>query len=255
MEVGFCHLCKLNKLLCNSHALLNSQFVPILRSGNGKGISLTNDEKTFNKYSSDSWHKPLFCRECERRLNDDYDRFACSTLTGKFKNFFRTEKGIVFEPLESERLRMSFLSILWRISISTHLSYSNVELPYTLQDELWSFFYFRRIATLDRYVVSISKITDSTETDGFEQEHLRNMVFSPFARRYEGFISVCFLFLGFFIEIFIPMIPPKYLTNPGVVHGSTGRLVVPFIEILDIPEVVEVLISGLKKDSDGKTKF
>lgn len=255
MNHGICKLCTQYKLLCDSHAIPNSLFNYILRKSDGKAIILINDAKTPNRYSSDTWEVKLLCEDCEQLLNISYDAYGIAVFRGHQGHPERGPSGITFRNIDRKKLRMFFLSVLWRISVSTHSSYSSIDLPVHWEEELRESLLYKKAVPSNKYTVAISRMTDSTVCNGFSNEDLRGLVASPFARDFGSFISVCYLFLGFFVETFLPKVPPKYSKRVGILHGKSLIFLAPYIELLDIPELVGVLGRALEKHDQGLSTF
>lgn len=252
--IGICRLCLKRGELCDSHALPNSVFKYIFRKSQGKAIVLTGDSNTAIQNSSDSWSQSLLCYACEGKLNKNFDQYGISVFRGNQGQTKIQDEGIAFRNIDKVRLKGFFLSLLWRISISQHANYSNINLPYALEEELREALMEERKFRGSLSTVAIYRLRDSTKIDDFSQEGLREFVMSPFGREYtNGPISVCFLFFGYFIEIFISKIPAKYLSRPGVIAGDTPILLAPYLEFLEVPEILLILTNAVKKHQDGNS--
>jgi len=156
-------------------------------------------------------------------------------------------EGVDLLNVDRRRLRMFFLSVLWRVSVSSHPSYSNIDLPYRWEEDLRQALASDRPVPQSRYTVAIYKMRDSTPVGGFSNEDLRSFLAAPFARDYGEFLSVCFPFLSFFVETFFPRVSPAYAKRRGVLHGRGPVIPVPYVEVLEIPEIMNVLVSALRK--------
>lgn len=254
MYTGICKLCLGSTPLCDSHALPNSLFNYILRKNDGKAIVIVDDANTPIRYSSDTWDVRLLCAACERLLNERYDAYGMSVFRGHQGGVLRDSIGVNLLRIDRRRLRMFFLSVLWRISVSSHTNYSNIDLPFLWEDDLRFALFEGKPITQSRYTVAVYKMRDSTPEGGFDGENLRNFIMAPFGRSFGNFISVCYPFMGFFVETFLPKVPPKYAKKPGVLYGSTPVFHAPFIEILDIPEIMTMMVCGLDKHLNGKSQ-
>lgn len=254
MRLGICHLCRQHRELCDSHALPNSLFNYILRKSSGKAIVIIDDSSSPTHYSSDTWDTELFCDGCERKLNHRYDRYGMAVFRGHEGNVSRGPDGLTFVRIDRRRLRMFFLSVLWRISTSSHPSYSNIDLPYEWEDELHQVFVTGNTMPSARFTVAVYKLRDSTPEGGFSNENLRSFIMSPFARSFGSYISVCFPFLGFFVKVFLPRLPKPHAKRPGVLYGSSPLFLAPYAEVLDIPEIMSALVRGLHKEHVGLSR-
>jgi len=252
MKSGICKLCMTQRELCDSHALPNSAFKYIFRQSEGKAIVLTDDSQTPIKTSSDSWSDYLLCLVCEKILNDGFDQYGIAVFRGDKGHTRILNEGILFGDVDKQRLRMFFLSLLWRISISPHDSYRNIDLPYVLKEELRDAFFKGTRIRGSLCTVAIYRLRDSTKTSGFSHDGLREMITSPFARKYQnGQVSICFLFFGYLVEIFISKLPTKYLSRPGVICGSETIFLAPYLEILEVKEIVSIFAKSIIKHDNG----
>ena len=251
MRTGLCRLCLERKPLCDSHALPNSLFNYILRRNAGKAIVLNDDATSPARKSSDTWDAELLCQDCESKLNRKYDAYGMAVFRGHEGNVQPHEGGVDLLRIDRRRLRMFFLSVLWRISVSSHSNYSNIDLPYAWEEDLRSALDNERPVPDSRYTVALYKMRDSTSVGGFSNEDLRGFIAAPFGRSYGEFISVCFPFMSFFVETFFPRVPALYAKRRGVLYGRSPVLSVPHVEVLEIPEIMRTLVNALKKEVEA----
>lgn len=254
MQTGICKLCLKLRQLCNSHALPNSIFKYILRKNNGKAVILTDDETTPIEFSSDTWGAELLCVECEKKLNEKYDAYGIAVFRGHAGKTNVEIGGICFSQIDRRRLRMFFLSILWRVSVSTHPSYWNGTLSSVWEEDLRHSLNFSNPIPQIRYTVFVRKMRDSTPKDGFDTESIREIICSPISRQYKSIFSVCFTLLGYFVEIFIPRVSHQLSKKEGMLYGRANTFLAPYIEILEIPEMMQLFIRGVMKDVSGLSK-
>lgn len=253
MKTEPCRLCRLNKPLCNSHALPDSLFKYILRKNSGKAIVVNSDKNTPVHYSSDTWSDKLLCNSCEAKLNASFDDYGMKVFRGHKGSIVPENLGVNIVGVDASRLRMFFLSILWRVSISRHNSYKNIDLPYAWEEDLRLALEIGRKIPESRYHVALFKLHDPTPQGGFNNEALRSFISAPFARRARDFVAICFPFLGFYIEIYMPKLPKKYSNRPGILHRGTVHFA-PYMDALEIPEIMEIMVNGLRKHEDGLSK-
>lgn len=256
MKSGICKLCLNQRELCDSHALPNSAFKYIFRQSKGKAVVLTDDNQTPIKTSSDSWSDYLLCLDCEKNLNDDFDQYGIAVFRGEKGEVKIIDNGVSFSNVDKQRLRMFFLSLLWRISISPHDSYRNIDLPYALEEELRDALAEGKKIRGALCTVAIYRLRDTKKTSGFSHDGLREIIASPFARKYgNGQVSICFLFFGYLVEIFISRLPKKYLSRPGIISGNGNIFFAPYQEILEVKEIVSTLARSLQKHDSGLSKI
>lgn len=247
MRTGLCRLCLNQRPLCDSHALPNSAFKYILRKNAGKAIVIVDDATTPARKSSDTWDVELLCEDCERRLNRNYDSYGMAVFRGHEGSVRAHAQGVDFLRIDRQRLRMFLLSIVWRVSVSDHPNYSNIDLPHAWEEDLRRAFDEERRIPDSKFTVAIYKMRDTTPVGGFSNEDLRSFIAAPFGRSYGSFISVCFPFMSFFVEAFFPSAPVKFAKRRGVVFGRSPVLSVPHVEVLEVPEIMNTLVSALRK--------
>lgn len=250
MSIGQCSLCLNQRPLCNSHALPNSVFKSILRKNAGNAKVIFYDATTPARNSSDTWGAELLCKDCEAKLNHKYDAYGMAVFRGYEGRVVVHAEGVDLLSIDRQRLRMFLLSIVWRVSVSDHPNYSNIDLPWAWEEELRCAFDQERKILDSRFTIAIYKLRDRTPVNGFRNENLRDFILAPVARNYGSFISVCFAFLGFFVEAFLPRAPTKVSKRPGVVFGRSSVLTVPYLEVLDVPEIEAIFVKALTKELD-----
>jgi hypothetical protein len=251
MRTGLCRLCLNRRPLCASHALPDSAFNYILRKNAGKAIVITDDATSPARNSSDTWDAELLCEDCEQKLNRSYDAYGMAVFRGHEGSVRADRDAVDFLRIDRQRLRMFLLSIVWRVSVSNHPNYSNIDLPHAWEEDLRRAFDEERKIPDNRYTVALYKMRDSTPVGGFSNDDLRSFIAAPFGRSYGSFISVCFSFMSFFVETFFPSTPAQFAKGRGVVFGRSPVLSVPYVEVLEVPEIMNVLVSALRKELEG----
>lgn len=259
-ESGSCKLCLAEAELKNSHAIGDSVFKRIYRkkSNSGKAIVLTLDEENI-KYSSDSWSEHQLCGSCEKLLNTRYETYSLGILRGKNVEVDKTSIGIKFSKIDQHKFILYFLSILWRMANSNHESYNNVDITEPDKEYL-------RVAILNnskipsgKFSVKINRVIDYTKNKGFSSNSIKELIVSPFCRSYENNevnnTSVCFMFEGFFIEIFMPSLKLKERNKAGVLNKQKNSLITPYLDIFKIDEIVKLMAINYGKHRQGRSKI
>lgn len=213
-ESGICKLCLSKAELKNSHAIGDSVFKKIYRkkSNSGKAISLTLDDENI-RYSSDSWSEHQLCNSCEILLNTNYETYSLGVLRGKNVKVDKISLGIKFSNINQHKFILYFLSILWRAANSNHDSYKNVVITDLDNEYLRAAILSNSKIPSGKFSIKINRVIDYTKNQGFSSNSIKELIVSPFCRIYEkdkvDNISVCFMFEGFFIEIFMPSLKLK----------------------------------------------
>lgn len=257
-QIGKCKLCNELKNLQISHAVGDSVFKKIFRENSGKAISITSGKEAIG-YSSDSWAEHQLCEDCEKTINLKYENYSLGILRGKGCTLSKSSLGLSFSGLNQHRLIMYFLSIYWRAANSHHPSYRNIEILEKDNEYLRSAIFNNLKIPSGKFSIKVSRVIDLSESKGFTPESIKKLIVSPFCRIHKGFkgenVSVCFMFEGFFIEIYLKALKINQRNKHGVLSKAKGNLVVPYLNIFDIEEVVELLITGYGKHIEGNSRI
>lgn len=254
MHHGRCLLCERNTDLCQSHALPDALFRPLLRRSGGSAIRVTDDATTPVQLDSDSWKTPQLCAPCESLMNDEWDSYGIALFQGRQGQPRRTEAGITFSDIDAGRLRMFVLAVLWRMSVSVHPSYLNAHLPVNLRDELRHTLLSKGRYRSSALHVTLERLHDTTP-GGFSRDEFRDMVMAPFIRKHSGYYAIGFAMFGFVTQVYVPGPPSKARRSLPLV-GSNGSIVfAPLLEFTEFPELFNVAVTALHKSVTGLSKL
>ncbi|EPF7979348.1 hypothetical protein [Vibrio harveyi] len=127
-----CKGCGQSKKLVKAHIIPES-FFKAMKSGSSPLKILSNTKGVHSKKSHIGiYDKSILCRECEDKFQtlDDYGYRALLGAECQQTPLIDNEKivGYEFSGVDGDKLKLFFISILWRASISTHSFYSKVKL-------------------------------------------------------------------------------------------------------------------------------
>lgn len=254
--MDICGMCNKESVLQNSHAIPDSVFKKILRSNSGKAIVVPAGGSDPIHYSSDSWDTSFLCGECESLLNSLYESYSLRVLRGSVGDFQRHDLGVTFSGFDPYRLTSFFISVFWRAANSKHSSYGKVYIPEPWNGEIRDHLFKNTPIPFNLASVKISRLIDRTPKNGFTLSSLKSVVMSPFFRKHKyGKYSFCFVFEGFFVEIFTPGLTYSLRRQAGVILKDKRVLMVPYLDIFDVPEIVDALVKGYGKYLDGDVTF
>ena len=257
-NIGKCKLCKKQKDLQVSHAIGNSIFKKILRANSGKAIFLTSGDKAIG-YSCDSWAEHQLCSDCEKHLNLMYETYTLGVLRAHNCTFSKSELGLSFSDLDQHKLIMYFLSIYWRAANSGHPSYKNAVISEDDNEYLRNIILNNLEIPSEKFSVKLSRVIDLSESRGFSPQSIKELIIPPFNRVYEvgksNNISICFMFEGFFIEIYTKGIEMKERKKHGILSKVKDSLFVPYLNIFDIKEIVNLMMVNYAKHIDGNSRI
>jgi hypothetical protein len=252
-----CKLCLVGTDIQKSHAIADSVFKKIFRANSGKAITFSRDEENIS-YSSDSWWDHQLCSSCETLLNINYEKYSLQVIRAQKGIFNKTEHGLTFSGVNLHIFNMFFLSIFWRAANSGHKAYKNVVMLDKDNEFLREALFHNRPVPISRFSVKIERLIDRTTQGGFTMESLKELIVSPFCRIHETHkinnVSVCFIFEGFFIQIYMPGLKLKNRTTAGVINKSKIILSTPYLDLFSIKEIEALMVEGYSKHINGQSR-
>jgi hypothetical protein len=253
-----CKLCKVGTDIKKSHAIADSVFKKIFRVNSGKAITFSNDEEDIS-YSNDSWWEYQLCGDCETHLNQSYEKYSLQVLRAQTGNFCKSEYGLTFSDVDLHKFNMFFLSIFWRAANSGHSAYKNVVMLDQDNEFLRDALLHNRKVPISRLSVKVERLIDKTLEGGFTPESLKELIISPFCRIHEthktNHVSVCFIFEGFFIQIFMPGLKLKNRVKSGVINEPKRILSIPYLDLFNIKEIEQLMVEGYSKHINGQSRI
>jgi len=104
------------------------------------GKSLKGEIVRMGKQNSGEYEGGILCRECDGIIIKNYEDYAKLFLYGKKQSkqlIYHFPIGeVVKRNVEYVRIKLFFVSVLWRASISSRPFFNNVKLPDTIKEEL-----------------------------------------------------------------------------------------------------------------------
>lgn len=254
-----CKLCEERHELCDSHALPMAMFRQILRKKEsaGKLIVITDDEKTPIHYSSDSWSTLSLCKNCEGLLNEKYDSFGIKFFQGGIVKPIKSDGGVLFKNLDTNRLKLFILSILWRMHVSEHKNYAKAIIPEKYAKELRLVLLEKSNMPKNFMHVRINRLHDMGEDATLELSDFSDFVITPFIRmaKESSSYTICFVLFGFFVEVFLPRIPIGFRNESNIIGNNKNEFFAPFIQFSEVPEILSVAVSAVRKDIEGISRI
>ena len=252
-----CKLCCCKSELCNSHAIPDSVFRSLFKKGNGQAIELSSKELIPNRRSQDSWATDQLCSQCEMKLNINFDQYGLNLLRGKSGHKEKDNEGVHFSDIDTLKFKSFILSVFWRGAVSQHENYKTIKVSSQFLELVRSNLVRSTNISKNSCTVIVQKLVDSTENGGFSISDLREFVVSPFPRTYEVrgelYSSITMIFLGFCFEIFQSPIRANGKISKFALGSSKTTYTFPYLEIMEIPEVLDLMARGLQKENQGLT--
>ena len=200
-----CKLCGENKKLIKAHIIPAGFFRP-LRSGNAVPEIHSNINGVFPKRSPIGiYDKNILCEKCDNYIGS-WDDYAHQLLIQDFSEELAVQRGNTkaaykIDNFDYKRLKLFFLSILWRASISSQPFYSKIQIgPH---ERILK----KMIAAEDPgepydYAVSLAKFSDPNV----------NAILDPHKKRFDGINYCQFYITGFVLYIKVDKRePPDFL--------------------------------------------
>ena len=250
-----CKLCCIKSELCNSHAIPDSVFRSLFKKGNGQAIELSSKELVPNRRSQDSWATDQLCSNCEMKLNINYDQYGLNLLRGKVGNIKKGNEGVHVSDIDTLKFKSFVLSVFWRGAVSEHENYRTIKVSPRFLELIRSSLVRSTNVSKNSCTVVVQRLVDTTKEGGFSESNLRELVVSPFPRTYEVrgqlYSSITMLFLGFCFEIFLSPIRTGDKVSKFALGSSKTNYTFSYLEIMEIPEVLDLMVRGLRKENQG----
>lgn len=124
---SICKLCLKDSELRNSHIIPEFFYKPMYDSKH-RFFQLSLEQNKKNKYVQKGLREYLLCNDCEQHINE-YEKYANRVMFyEKHLSIKQDDKIDIIEGLDYRLMKLFQLSILWRASISSLPTFSNVKL-------------------------------------------------------------------------------------------------------------------------------
>ncbi|EHR6734603.1 hypothetical protein KUK89_000034 [Vibrio parahaemolyticus] len=250
-----CKLCRFPRDLRYSHAIPNAYFKFIFRQGDGKGVLVNTEEGVPVIPCADSWASYQLCDDCEKKLNSKYEEYLHKVLTNRGPcTVSQTDEGVLFENLDTKRVKMCLLSILWRCSVSNVEAYKNIKLPDSLSEKL-RVSLNSGIEFKDKHLyIDCRRLTD---VSGYiDKAKLRSLIIQPHHITYdEGAKAWVFVFLGYYFEFFYNIKTTTPKAKSSFLGYNRNSFLFHYLDIMKIPEFVHIGVAAIDKHEKGQVKL
>ena len=248
---GKCALCRNDAELQESHAIPDAIFRRLFSKGNGSAIVLNNDPNQPIYQSQDSWTDRLLCKACEGRLNVQYDTYGDQFSKGLAGIYSVSHESTRIEKIDKPRLRMFFLSVVWRMGRSQAVGYKSVALPAILDAAIAHCMQHDMTLPQEFSTVRIWKFRDSKEFAGEQLEVTAPWMQHWNASPFDTFRAVEFVFAGYFVAVIFPGFPRQRPLPTGMLDDLHPTLTVPHLDPMDVPELLQLMIVAMDKHRKG----
>lgn len=234
-RMGICKLCLKHKELQLSHAIPNTYFRHVLRSGNGNAIKMDSDPEAYIEFTNDSGKELMLCRACEGHIEQFYESHA----NYLFKKAPRTKvenQFISFGAYKPESLINFYVSILWRAAHSKQELYKCVYLPNELLEKFRLHILNKSIPASNLIAVKCSTLSDAPGFKILDEETLSNFICVPTPELNSRHVTYSFSFFGIYAELRIGGFKYKERNNYGHLMKSRKILVMPVKNIFEVQQ-------------------
>jgi len=211
-----CKGCGENKKLIRAHVIPESFFVGL--KSDGKAPLLVADELQYPKRTPIGvYDKNILCHDCEQKFQD-LDSYGQQILL-KTALESGTIKGTVYYKIpivNYELLKLFFVSILWRASISSQPYYSKVNLgkyEEVAKDNVWN----RVYENAEDFSFVLAKFTD---------EKFGTAMLNPRRLRFSGVNYYIFYLFGFILYIKVDQRKTPPIFSPFMMRENQDLIVV-----------------------------
>ncbi len=189
-----CHLCCREKKLIKAHVIPEKFFTP-LRSEKKSPVLCSNIDGKYPKRSPIGiYDSTILCSKCDNYIGV-WDNYAKQLLLKEFDESLAVYQGtekVMYKinSFDYEKLKLFFISVLWRAAISNHVFFKRIKLdPY--QDEIKEMVLNGDPGAPEKYPVVIAKFRDPNMT----------AILDPHKDKFDGINFYRFYMTGFVIYI------------------------------------------------------
>lgn len=249
-----CKLCEQQSNLQMSHAIPDSFFRRLFSHASGKAIQLNGSKRI--KYTSDSLQTEQLCSDCERTINENYEKYSIAVFRNEFKNVKRTEYGIIFDEVDTSKITIFFLSILWRAAASNHESYGQAVFPSSFLkdgtvDRLKDAILNGLPIPVNKFSLKIERLYDRSNEISLEM--MKGIIITPFYRQHKKTrkIEVCFLIEGFFVTVIMPGLNFKERKSERLIDIKSSKFIAKYKNFLSDQTLLRIFIEAKAKHESG----
>jgi len=223
-----CRLCLEEKKLIKAHIIPDFMHRGLFDEKHQlHKVQLAFDKMPSKKMSTGEYDTAILCAECDNKISEYESYFSKVIYGGSLLGMkkFKDKDGLIFTEivnLDYTKTRLFFLSLLWRASITTRPTYSDVKLSQMLEVKIRDMFLNENPGEPFELACTVTTILDHSSI-----EH--GMIAPP--RRNIDNTEIVFMIQGFFYRFYLTNnIPEK--VKPHILDKK-GK-----IDILHYPEVI-----------------
>lgn len=197
---NLCRLCLQEKKLIKAH-IIPEGFIRPLRVGSLAPEMHSNSPGSYPKRMPVGPYDPsILCGDCDRKMGL-WDRYAQKLLLNRFSEasvlqLGQQKVGWRIEHFDYPRLKLFFVSLLWRASISQHTFYKRISVG-PFEDRLRTMILNGEPGSSQDFAVILARFGDSDIT----------AMLAPYREKFEGVSFIGFYLTGFLVYIKVDQRP------------------------------------------------
>ena len=195
----------------------------------------------------------MLCSKCENRFNQQFENYAVEVLRSKRNEVIvsKSNNDVTFSNIDAKKIALYLLSIYWRGALSTHESYNELKINYGISNYLKNCFLGKYSLNNDIFKMRISKLFDESKV--LSENAMKFMIPKPFARLIDEGLIYCFIYEGYFFQIFINCKNVESVKNlSGIIDLNSSELKIPYIDLFSIDPIKLFLQNGFRLASQDK---
>ena len=209
--VGICKLCQNSGPLVESHIIPNFHFKSLKEDeGFYYVLSTDSNKKELKKQKGPTEH--LLCEECDNVRFGRYEKHLAEVIFGGHELGIASDGRLLrVKDYDYKKIKNALLSILWRMSVSTHQYFKEVRLG--SHEEIL------RIALLSDAVFDETEYPILLTAPYFEGSFLGDLILPPDSARFENNRAYRCLISGLIFTFIVGSAPLSKITR-GLILGK-----------------------------------
>jgi len=246
MDTGICRLCGEEKQLIKAHVIPRQFFTRDRK----RRVSVSKDKVFLSKCPVGIYDEGILCGRCDGKLGD-FDQEAQTLLLSDLSSY-KCENAYIIPAtkFDYKKLKLFFVSLLWRASVSSMPNFKHVNLGDKSEQEALSVLRYPELDREDLFPVVIFKLSN------VHYNAVRGIYIDPTPFRLKDVNMYRFIFAGYTICIKVDDRPlglrlPMLRSNCDllVLEKSPLEELTAMIDISNIPGIDEQRRAFIKKIS------
>lgn len=232
--IGQCRLCLEQKELVDSHIIPRFQYKP-LKKREGHFLIIPSDLNEKELKEQRGFTEPLFCGKCDNvRLQKNEDHLARVFFGSHPVKSTNHGQLLVINGFDYKKVKNGLLSILWRMSLSSHKAFKKVELGDKHEEQIRNIIWNEMNISEDEYPILL---TLPILGDKFYPD----WILSPDVVRFNNYRAYRCLISGFLFTFLVGSAVVPQTIKPLFLHGD-GSWLIDRPKIEEIPFLFEACL-------------